>query len=123
MVNWLCDICGTPGTIHPKTEPITKVQTIKVEVPDPDNIGKMKIQEIQKEVPETTILRRQDVQTGTIQKHVIQATRDLEPRSIIVSLKFGNENIQKDFCVECYNKHIKRHVEKMYIELEKIESK
>lgn len=123
MVKWTCDICEQIGTIHPETVPMMESRVVKMEVPDPKDLNKKIIKEIKQEIPLTTTLRRQDTQTGKIKIHVVPKSKDLTPRAMIVSLKFGSENIQKDFCVKCYNEHISKHVELLFSKLEKIESR
>jgi len=114
-VQWLCDICGAPGFIHPKTKDIKKTKMVKIEVPDPkDPTRKTVKRKVKQEIPVTQIIRRQNTQGQRVERHVIAATKDLQPRAVLVLLKAGMENIQKDFCVKCYNAKIKPEVDKLF---------
>jgi hypothetical protein len=112
---WTCDICNAPGFIHPKTENITEIKTVTMEIPDPkDPVRKKVKRKVKQEIPKTQIIRRQNTQGQKVEKHAIPLTKDLEPRAIIVMLKAGMENIQKDFCVKCYEEKIKPEVDKLF---------
>lgn len=123
MVTWLCDICGAPGVIHPKTEPVMEEKVIRMEVPDPNNPTKSIIREITKDVPVTTTIRRQNTQTSRVETLEIGQTKDLQPRAVLVSLNFGMENVQKDFCKDCFDSDIKEHVDKLFDILHKIQDR
>ena len=120
---WLCDICGKPGHIYPMTEPVMKTVMVPVEIPDPEDPLKKKQIKMPKKVPETVPLRKQHTQTGNVETLEIPKTVDLEPRAIIVGLRTGQENVQKDFCTGCYETKIKPEVEKLFNLLASIESK
>ena len=114
-VKWTCDICSAPGVIYPNSENVTKTKTITMEIPDPKDPTRKKIkQKLKQEVPQTCVIRRQNTQTQKTEKHVVPLTKDLEPRAILVILKAGMENTQKDFCVKCYEKKIKPEVDKLF---------
>lgn len=122
-VTWHCDICDAPGTIHPKTEPMMRKKTVTYEVPDPKDPKKKIRQKASRDVPVTTTIRRQNTQTARVETVEIARTKDLQPRAIMVVLQVGMENVQKDFCVKCYDKKIKPHVEKLFDLLHKLQDK
>lgn len=114
-VKWLCDICNAPGFIHPKTENVVKTKMVTIEMPDPKAPTKKKIrQKVKQEVPQTQIIRRQNTQGQKVERHVIPLTKDLEPRAVLVLLRAGMENVQKDFCVKCYEEKVKPEIDKLF---------
>ncbi len=122
-VSWICDLCGKPGVIHPRTEPIMQKKTVSVEVPDPKNPKERIQKKVTRDVPVTTTIRRQNTQSSRVETVEIPQMKDLEPRAILVLLQFGMENVQKDFCIDCYDKHIKKHVEPLFDVLCKIQDR
>ncbi len=122
-VKWCCDLCGTPGVIHPRTEPITQKETVTLEVPNPKDPKKKITKKVVRDIPVTEIIRRQNTQTSRVETLEIQKMKDLEPRAIIVILNFGMENVQKDFCMKCYNREVKQHVEPLFDFLHKIQDR
>lgn len=123
MVTWICDLCGAPGVIHPRTEPITEKKTVTIEVPDPKNPKNRIQKKVTRDVPVTEVIRRQNTQLARVETVEIQKMKDLDPRAILVLLQFGMENVQKDFCMSCYNKEIKPHVEPLFDILCKIQDR
>jgi len=123
MIRWNCDICGNPGVIHPRTEPLMRKKVVTVEVPDPENPKEKIQQKVTREIPLTTTIRRQNTQTSRVETVEIAQTKDLDPRAILVLLQFGMENVQKDFCMDCYNTKIKKYVEPLFDVLCKIQDK
>ena len=123
-VQWLCDICGAPGFIHPKTKDITKTETVTIEIPDPkDPTRKTVKRRIKRQVPATQEIRRQNTQDQKVERILIPLTKDLQPRAVLVMLKAGMNNIQKDFCVKCYDNKIKPEVDKLFDFLMTIQDK
>jgi len=100
-----------------------KKKTVTVEVPDPKNPKNRIQQKVTRDVPLTTTIRRQNTQSSRVETVEIPLMRDLDPRAILVLLQFGMENVQKDFCMACYNEHIKKHVEPLFDVLCKIQDK
>ena len=123
MLSWNCDICGAPGVIHPRTEPVMKKKTVTYEVPNPQNPKEKIIKKVTRDVPMTTTIRRQNTQTSRVETLEIPDTKDLQPRAMLVLLQFGMENVQRDFCVKCYDAKIKPHVDKLFDVLVKIQDK
>lgn len=122
---WNCDNCAAPGVIHPRTEQMFKKETVTYEVPapEPGNPLKKIKKEVERDVPLTTTLRRQNTQASRFETIEVPMTKDLDPRAILICLTFGNENIQKDFCMDCYNEEIKPHVEQLVNKLAEYQDK
>jgi hypothetical protein len=68
---WRCDKCGVETTLRPKTEPIL------------DENGKQK----------QGSLKRINPITREVSTIPVPLTRDLEPRTVIMSVKVGDETI------------------------------
>jgi hypothetical protein len=69
-----------------------------------------------------TKLRRQNHQTGNIDYLDVPEGIAERPKTFIVVLNMGDEQIKKDFCQECYRKKVKPKAEELYALLESIES-
>ena len=123
VTQWLCDLCGAPGYIHPLTEPVMRKKVMKIELPDPKDPRKKITKEVFREIPQTTKIRRQVTQTSKVETVEIPLLKDKQPRAILVQLNFGMENVQKDFCMKCFNKNIRDKVEVLFDFLAGIEDK
>ena len=120
---WMCDICGAPGYIHPQTELVTRKKTMTIEVPDPKNPTEKIVKKISRDIPQTEVVRRQVTQTSRVETVEIPKMRDVQPRAILVQLSFGHQNVQKDFCMECFNGEIKEKVDELFDFLCKIQDR
>lgn len=122
MVKWHCDICGKAGSVNPRSKPMTK--EVEKTVIEPTQVfGETKKRTIKQQIPLTTVIRRQNNQTGKLERHEIPLMEDLENRAIIVSLNAGMENIQKDFCKECFEEEIKPKIDDFFSFLDSYESR
>lgn len=122
-----CDICGKETMVNPPIERLMEDKKIERDVPytvtNPKTKEKKllyKRETVIQKVPKMSIMKRMNAQTGAIEEVPVPATRDLKPRAIIVSLSVGNEVIQRDFCVECFDKKIKKKMKGAWNLLEKV---
>lgn len=113
---WKCDICNKDTYINPPTEPDIEFKEVEVKLQDKTETIKQPIQKKAK-------MKRQNIYTGDIEEIEIPLMKDLKPRTIIINLKAGAETIQKDFCMDCYQKHVSKEVSKLWKKLEGIKSK
>ena len=103
-----CDICGKTTYINPPTAVATKIV-----MHEGQGV----------EVTDTTTIKRQNLYTSEIENIEIPKLVELKPKALIISLSAGDENIRKDFCRDCYAKSsIRRAVDMLWIELEKVNS-
>lgn len=98
MINWKCDICGKVTFINPPTENIVNED------------GK----------PKMSFTKVQDNVTGKIKKVPVPDIKDLKPRTYIIRLSVGNENITKDVCKSCLDKYLKNELQALWNKLENI---
>lgn len=114
---WNCDICGVQTFMNPATKPVFEQQgTRQVPVLDPQTKQPMvrmvegqKPEIVMKEepnmVPVMETMRRQNLHNGTIEEIPVQKIEFLEEPAVLVKLKVGHENIQRDFCRVCLEKY------------------
>jgi hypothetical protein len=106
MVTWTCDICGKPTHVNPPVEPQWEERQVPVEMPDPNDPTKVTIVHVPQRLPKMAKMKQQNAFTGEIEDVDVQETKDLAPRTWIVSLSVGQDQIQKDFCKECLTEHV-----------------
>lgn len=56
-------------------------------------------------VPVMETMRRQNLHNGTVEEVQVQKVEFLEEPAVMVKLKVGYENIQRDFCRACLEKY------------------
>lgn len=113
---WNCDLCGKQTFMNPAAKPVFEQQGVKT-VPrlDPetkkplvkivDGKPELLVDEVPNMVPVMEKMRRQNLHNGTIEEIPVQKIEYLEEPAVLVKLKVGHENIQRDFCRECLNKY------------------
>ena len=94
MLNYLCDSCGKKGFPNPNVK--QKMTKKFVETPQ----GNVEI-----EVPETRMVKRQDPFTGKMTEMPEAVVEYEQERIIRLSLDLGpNERICREFCTDCFEK-------------------
>ena len=138
-LSWHCDICGKSTHVNPPSKQKMEQREVETEIPITEtkkvkdkegnvtevHIATGKKQKIRTKAPFPVMrkFRRQNPSTGNVDIIDVPALEYLAPRTVLVSLKTGDENIQKDFCEDCYNSKVKLKVEALWKELELIKSK
>ena len=116
-VFWKCDVCGKDTVVNPQTEQVEEERVVEV------TVSGQKVKASQR-VPVTTTTRRQDPVTGRVAKITVPKLNDLQPRTVIVQVKAGPENFQRDLCRECYETStLKQKVEAVIEELSAMTSR
>lgn len=124
LLVWKCSVCGADTHVNPPTEPEFEEQEVEVQVPetkmepmeqtDPDTGEKrivnaaysvMTTQKVKRTVQKVAKLKRQNMFSGAMEEIHVPAYRDLFPRTIQFQLKLGSEQIQFNFCPDCFSKH------------------
>jgi ribonucleotide reductase alpha subunit len=100
-----CDICNRETFINPQCQVVKKRQTIN---------GK----EI--EIPEYVKMKNQNRSTGKMEEIDVPKIEDLQERTYIVSLRLGQEVVQRDFCKTCFDS-LKEHFFNLWNKLENME--
>ena len=100
MLVWKCDICKKETHINPPTKVVV------------DENG----------VPETAFTRTQDPVTGDIKKVQVPKLEDLKPRTYIIRLGVGQENITKDVCKVCLDNKLLPLIQPLWDKLANIKS-
>ena len=121
MLRWHCDICGKVTTMLPQTEKVFEEVGIEVNIPDKD--GKVVSKTVKRKVPKMTVQKQQDPYTGKIINKPVQMIKDLSPRTYIINFSVGQENITKDVCKECLDKHLIQVIQPLWDKLASLDSK
>lgn len=121
MIKCHCDICGKETFINPPSETVM----VEVEKEVPSFVGGKWVNEKRTiKVPEMTTMKVIDPHgSGKLIDHEIPKTKDLKPRMWRVQLRVGQESIDRDFCKDCLDKHLKSDLAKLRDLLEGIERK
>lgn len=131
-VIWHCDLCGKNTWVNPPSEQVTKEVEEVVNLPvkilkekDGKKYAEETMQEhvVKKQVPVTTRMRRQNMNTGNIDLIDVPKLKYLREKTVILQLRVGDETIQKDFCIDCYRDQVSPLADSLWKKLQSIESK
>ena len=112
-----CDICGTATLLHPPYEPIFEEKEVEVKNPLTGEVVGKSLQN----VPVTVKQKILNPQTGKLEFQNVQALKYLKPKTHLVILQVGGEQIQRDFCEKCYKEKINPSIKATWDFLEGIE--
>lgn len=124
---WNCDICGKSTFVNPPSKQSFREDEVEVSIPvkvlkDNAVVESVQKQKVKKLVPETVKIRRQNA-SGDIEQVEIPKLIFEKEKTVILQLRVGDENIQKDFCQACYKKHLSEDVNNLWLKLEQIKSR
>lgn len=86
----------------PKFDPETKKPLVKVVDGKPPELV---TEEVPNMVPVMETMKRQNLHNGTIEEVPVQKLEYLEEPAVLVKLRIGSENIQRDFCRKCIDEY------------------
>jgi hypothetical protein len=98
-VLWKCDICGKETSINPQVKPVM-IDGVQAK-------GKRKYQ---------------NPQTNEVETIEVPLYEDLEPRTYIIKVNVGQENVTRDVCKECLEKEMLPLIKPLWDKLENMES-
>lgn len=93
------DVTGADGKVTKQQVAKTRLAKKVIKVP----LVKTVKEKVKHKVAKIVRMKRQNIHTGHIEHFEVHEHRDLEPRSFVVTLAFGGEEITRHLCRGCLN--------------------
>jgi len=128
MLSWKCDICGKDTYVNPPMEPAFEDVEVEKKIPYTKTVKGEKVLVyktgmVVERRPVMTTMHRQNPFTGEIEECAVQKMIFKKDLALLLNLLVGNESFQRDFCVDCYNIHIRPLVEPLFNKMRSISRK
>lgn len=125
-VLWHCDLCSKATHVNPPTQQVFEEREIEVDTPeikivDGNQVLDMVKKKVTQKVPKLAKMKRQNLYTREVEEIDIPMMKDLSPRTYIMRVMVGSDEIQRDFCLECLDS-VMPEFKALWDKLEKIKS-